>query len=484
MKNKTLKNLRKSISEGIKNGQISLINKHNTKSISRFISYLNKPKCLNILGRRELDLDNLDYEQELIKSNTDKRQMYSVSVSGSNKNSNNDPSNNSTEPHNEDLVDTPEDTDGDIDTDGDGSLAPPVPTGSVSPVNNVDYELFSTKGSIDLQTLKTDLNIDGLNSNASIDFEQKLAKIKDSVNIALSQVDLSEGVLKAFMSNTKKELEQLTNLANSTRQLNINVNGVKSSFGKNEHFHPKFEDVLFYCKADKNVMLVGEAGTGKTTIAEQVSKALNVDFASYSCTAGMSESQFQGYMSANGEYFETEFLRLYENGGVILLDEFDAIDSNCAVLLNSAMANGIFTVPKRKNAVVAKRHKDCIIIACGNTFGRGASRKYNGRNPIDEATLDRFTMISFEYDLGLERKLVGEHIEAYEFLQELRLRVKENNLGKIVSTRQFAKANRHLSYGSSFTKWAEILVVSWSELEVKKIDFKALVNEFKPKSKK
>ena len=37
----------------------------------------------------------------------------------------------------------------------------------------------------------------------------------------------------------------------------------------------------------------------------------------------------------DGEYFSTEFVEIVKNGGLVLLDEFDAIDGNLGVYLNA-----------------------------------------------------------------------------------------------------------------------------------------------------
>lgn len=259
------------------------------------------------------------------------------------------------------------------------------------------------------------------------------------------------------------------------KPVKIELNG-KLICDPEKHYHPKFEQIVKYAKLDGNVMLVGEAGTGKTTTAEQVAEALNLDFDSISCTMGMSESMLLGRPTINGGYISTRFVEIFENGGVFLFDEFDALDSNMFCVINSALANGKLSIPYRPEKPQAKRHKDCIIIACGNTWGTGqGSRMYNGRNAIDGATLDRFTNVEFNYDVGLERKLVGEHQNAFALLQELRARVQSKNIQRIVSTRAFVKANKHLSNGVTLAEFVSTLTESWTSRELEKLELDNLV---------
>ena len=168
---------------------------------------------------------------------------------------------------------------------------------------------------------------------------------------------------------------------------------------KDEHYHPQFKNIAQMLPIAKQVMLVGDAGTGKTFVANQVADALELQFKHISCSGGMSEGMLIGKMLFDGTFVSTDFLDCYENGGVFLLDEMDSADANLLVVLNSALANGYLSVPNRKENPIAKRNENFFLIACCNTFGTGnGSRVYAGRNRLDGATLDRFYTIDFDYD--------------------------------------------------------------------------------------
>src|SRR5262249_59731426 len=90
--------------------------------------------------------------------------------------------------------------------------------------------------------------------------------------------------------------------------------------------HACFGWVLKLTTARKNVLLIGPAGSGKTHLASQVARALGLAFAHISCSAGMSEGQLLGRLVPTGdartfEYLRSDFVRLYEEGGVFLFDE-------------------------------------------------------------------------------------------------------------------------------------------------------------------
>lgn len=210
---------------------------------------------------------------------------------------------------------------------------------------------------------------------------------------------------------------------------------------KNVTLPKTYQRVLDLATARRNVLLVGPAGCGKTYLGKLISKSLGLAFGSISCTSGMSEAHLLGrsipdFHKGVSRFQGTEFLNVYENGGVFLLDELDAADPNMLLAINSAIANGYCNVPNRPENPVAIRHKDFVLIATANTFGRGASRSYSGRNQLDEATLDRFRIgiVECNYDPAVEAVLCPTE-EIREPLQKIRERIEAAGLRRCMSTR-------------------------------------------------
>lgn len=179
------------------------------------------------------------------------------------------------------------------------------------------------------------------------------------------------------------------------------LNGLTTNIGL---IHYCFEEVLLFASQRIDVMLVGAAGSGKTTTCHKVADALAIEFYAQSVGAQTTTSNLIGYMDAMGKYVETMLYQAYKNGGVYLLDEIDAGNANVLTALNALLANGSYRFP---NGECVSRHADFICIAAGNTMGRGANRSYVGRNQLDAATLDRFCVIEHDYDETLERQLAG-----------------------------------------------------------------------------
>lgn len=165
--------------------------------------------------------------------------------------------------------------------------------------------------------------------------------------------------------------------------------------------HRQLADVTTAILAGEHVMMVGPAGTGKSSIAEQAAEALGLEAYSISLSPQTPASQIIGYMQATGEYVRTLFREAYEHGGVFHFDEMDNAHPSVLAVINAALANGRMAFPDG----MVKRHDDFRCVASANTYGRGATRQYVGRQAIDAATLDRFTVITIEYDEALERAL-------------------------------------------------------------------------------
>jgi MoxR-like ATPase len=173
-----------------------------------------------------------------------------------------------------------------------------------------------------------------------------------------------------------------------------------------EMTHEKFEALLKTILAGLHPMLVGPAASGKTTAAEQVAKAVGLDFYAMSVGSQSTKSDFLGFYNASGVYVTTMFRKAYEEGGLFLCDEIDAGNANVLVVLNAALSGQFCAFPDG----MVERHKDFFFVGTANTYGTGASRQYVGRNQLDAATLDRFTTLNWPIDVRLEAHTVA-HLE-------------------------------------------------------------------------
>lgn len=225
--------------------------------------------------------------------------------------------------------------------------------------------------------------------------------------------------------------------------------------------HTELPKLISFLQLFKQAMIVGPTGSGKSTLAKQASTTMNLRYGSFSCNMEASKSELVGFANLNG-YVTSQFLDFYENGGVFLIDEYDAMSPSIAVVLNAAFdRTGQISVPNRQENPIAKKHKDFYCILAGNTWGSG-SVEYQGREMQDMAFLDRFKLcrIMIDYDENIEKSIAGEH---YDWCMKIRNFMNSNVESEKFSTRSIYDASVLLF--NDFTKKDVLNMVSahWDE---------------------
>ena len=212
--------------------------------------------------------------------------------------------------------------------------------------------------------------------------------------------------LAATSAELSARLDEIALSAASREMREIRVilpTGEKKEIGKAHKTFPSLLKVLTTKSGSKWLApyLVGPAGSFKTSAAIQAAEALGLEFSGISVCQQTTQVSFFGYMDGHGKYVPTEFRRRYENGGIFLADEIDKGNANVLAVLNSALENGRCGFPDG----MIKRHEDFRFIATANTYGKGGSTQYVGSCQMDDATLDRFTFLEWNYDEELEREI-------------------------------------------------------------------------------
>lgn len=220
-----------------------------------------------------------------------------------------------------------------------------------------------------------------------------------------------------------------------------------------ENRHYLFSDILQAVNAGLHVALIGPAGSGKSTVMEQVAKALELKYFLQNAVTGTHE--LSGYMDAHGIYHGTPFRTAFEKGGLLFLDEMDTSDPGALKWLNTALANGHAMFPDNEEPV--KRHPDFRMAVAANTFGNGADRVYVGANQIDASTLDRFVFFDFGYDEKMELVLSGDTSWAKR-VQKLRAAAFKERARVVISPRASIMGAKLLTAGWSRNKVEEALI--------------------------
>ena len=221
-------------------------------------------------------------------------------------------------------------------------------------------------------------------------------------------------------------------------------------------------------------LLVGPAGSGKTTAAAKLAEVAGVPFYRLSMAAGTDESEFTGRLLPIGDNMRFEYClslltKAYTEGGVFLADDIDLADPNLLGLMNAALDGGGWYISARYQDPFLEQHPDFYLVAAANTHGHGADRQYVGAQQLDERTLSRFRMgqINCDYDADLEKQIFPGDV--LEIGHTLRTRCRAlPGWTRDISTRDMA----------SVTKLARVMPVTeawygyfadWSEQECSKV---------------
>lgn len=263
--------------------------------------------------------------------------------------------------------------------------------------------------------------------------------------------------------------------------INITFTKTKVSKVDTADKHAKFADVMLRISAGLPVLLVGPTGSGKTHLAAQVADSLGLPFTQNSMSEGVSESALVGRTlpDENGvwQYCPAPFVETFKNGGVHLFDEIDAADPNLLVTVNTALANRVLAIPFSTVELI-KQHPKCFLIAAANTFGKGADRQYVGRNPLDESTLNRYTMgtIEVDYDVNIEKAIVDAILgkdatgkALLEWCWHIRSRIESHGLRRVMSTRSIKDGAALIKAGGTLDIVKQSYFLGWNDDERRRV---------------
>jgi len=359
-------------------------------------------------------------------------------------------------------------------------------------LENITYMFSHSSSAEDSRKAKTPKLKSSADGLEGILINAVMETISRDVNDTISSAveDAHSALMQTFENSSADILSEVEKKISELRKpLHITVGDKPTVKLDGAINHPLLPDVIEALHYRDKVLLVGKAGTGKSTMIKQASSALGYDTSGktheyvYMCgTAGVTEGHLTGRMLFNGEYRNGLAVPPFERGGVLCADEFDGFDENCALVFNAMLDDqGVLAIPNRPDNPVAIRHEKFKFAGCANTHCDGADFSYSGRNQLDRATLDRFgdVVIEVDYDKALERALIGEFSDTAHMLWSLRKNVERERIERIVSTRLFKSAQTWRKLGKSNAWFLERITTSWTAEEKDKVGYNDIVSEVK-----
>jgi len=286
--------------------------------------------------------------------------------------------------------------------------------------------------------------------------EDSVKKLQENVETKIENITTSleakiDGVKAAALDNIK----QIEEYINRDVPLVVNLGSVEVPDKK--LVHKAFSQIVKILSSakrkEKNIMLVGAAGGGKTHLVGSVAEALKLQFYPMSVGLQTTKSDLLGFINAHGNYVTTPIREAYEKGGVLLLDEFDATHAGVVTILNSLLANGHCSFPDK----IVEKHKDFICLCACNTYGKGGNTDYVGRNRLDAATLDRFIIVNVDYDTNLEKALTNND-SWIGIINKIRSNAEKQGIKTIVSPRASIDGADLLEAGFDISEVLEMVI--------------------------
>lgn len=324
---------------------------------------------------------------------------------------------------------------------------------------------------------------------ASVLLKESSEKIKKIVEERIKQMESKALDRISAISESIDSKVSILESKTQNKPLSINIGTVEKP--KNIITHSCFDKVIKVLQSakriNKNIMLVGPAGSGKSSLCGQIAEVLKLQFYPMSVGLQTTKSDLLGFINAKGDYITSPIRQAYENGGVLLLDEFDATHAGVVTILNSMLANDFCSFPDK----IITKHPDFICFVACNTYGKGGSIDYVGRNRLDGATLDRFVCINVDYDNTLEKQLTSND-KWLKMIQDMRKNIETFGLKIIISPRASMQGADLLEAGFELEEVLEMCVYKGLNSDTKNklmkdIDFKDVKKAnkiFKPKNKK
>ncbi|MFD1928292.1 AAA family ATPase [Sporosarcina siberiensis] len=195
-----------------------------------------------------------------------------------------------------------------------------------------------------------------------------------------------------------------------------------------------WDDVLISIVLKKPVLLKGPTGSGKTKLAQTVSKFFNQPMHSVNCSVDLDAESLLGFktiIQKDGvttiDFVEGPVVQAMKKGHILYIDEINMAKSETLPILHSVLDHRrVLTNPFTNEVIVA--HEDFTVISAIN-------EGYVGTSPMNEALKNRFVSFTIPYLSGIELKkvVINEYPNTSEELIETILNIGDDLRKQVVN---------------------------------------------------
>lgn len=215
---------------------------------------------------------------------------------------------------------------------------------------------------------------------------------------------------------------------------------------------PYLNSLTVYLANKRPVLLIGEAGTGKTSLARYYAHTQSLPFLEISCDGLLGFRELLGQINitdGTSHFIEGLFTKFIQVPSVVLLDEITALDPGKNFMLHQLLQTREFFIKEANRGLgqTYKLHPECkLILACNPPSG-----KYPGTNRMNVALVDRPQVLWMD-ELTIEevKRIVPNHTEKEKllfFYKEVKAIIEKNGYRTTFSIRSLKKTIDALTLG-------------------------------------